>query len=105
MIFVPSSIAHQVMGNLLSKVHHTYSKGLPLVDCKEPNLRSLHILVGEHWLEIPPETYLLTNRKVGELCPIGIVSNTQDYWVLGNTFMQTYYTIFDASNSKLGLVP
>ncbi len=37
-------------------------------------------------------------------CRLNIFSNT-DYMVLGNKFMQGYYTVFDIDHSKLGFGP
>ena len=41
-------------------------------------------------------------------CFLGIASNTQDYWLLGDVFLRGYYSIHDNDdiyNAKIGFVP
>lgn len=44
----------------------------------------------------------------GNQCFLGIILNDEDFWVLGDVFLQGYYSIHDNSDplkAKLGLVP
>lgn len=66
---------------------------------------------GGQWFDLPPSSYM---EKVGEtgcgtlrLTPSNEKfgkGNPSDYWILGDIFLQNYYSIYDYPNSKMGLV-
>jgi hypothetical protein len=46
---------------------------------------------------------LVLEPQHGNFYPTGAFKN-QKYWILGDTFMQQYYIIFDYDNMKVGFV-
>jgi hypothetical protein len=57
-------------------------------------------------MEIPPSSYLipLDYLPIGQ-CLLGFAPNTQETFVLGNSFMVNYYSIFDDDESLITLAP
>jgi len=54
---------------------------------------------------IPPE-YYVNYLPDFQVCSILLVNNGGfDVWLLGDIFMQRYYTLFDMENSRIGLAP
>jgi hypothetical protein len=60
-----------------------------------------------YYVEVSPYTYVYQaeGAKYQGKCLIGIIVNSADYWLVGDTFLRNYYSIYDDSNSKIGLVP
>lgn len=58
------------------------------------------------YLEITPDNYVLTTDiGIPGYCLLAISQNTDDYWLLGDSFIRNFYSIWDEENDQLGLVP
>ena len=71
--------------------------GTYLSSCTKSNYNSLYLKVGNYYLEINPWTFVMDATYSGyeSYCIIGILINSDDYWLLGDVFLRNYYTIFD----------
>lgn len=58
--------------------------------------------MGDHYFAFPPEIYLY---KEAVECVLLFMSNIDDTWVLGNSFLRSYYSVWDHENNRLGLSP
>ena len=65
---------------------------------------------GGKWFSLPASSYM---EQVGQGCGTLRLTpsnekfgkgNPSDYWILGDIFLQNYYSIYDYPNSKMGLV-
>lgn len=72
------------------------------VFCNDPNLHSVYIRMDGRYFEVRPEDYL--DEAGNGVCFLGWQTNTQNYWLLGNSFMRGYYVIFDDEQNRIGLV-
>ena len=63
--------------------------------CDLSKYQSVYLLMGEIWFEIPPSVYV--ESGVGK-CFIQLGSNQADWWLLGDTFLRNYYSVWDSPN-------
>ena len=56
-----------------------------------------------HSLE--PEVYLINVDATNNVCIIGIVSSGGTMFLLGDTYLRNYYTVFDDDNSQIAFLP
>jgi len=54
-----------------------------------------------------PNDYIIDSSaaKDRSVCTIGIVPNSEDYWLFGDSFLRGYYSVFNMETGKLGLAP
>jgi len=79
-------------------------------DCNFDGLPSIYLMMQGYWVEILPTDYLIDGTKPDsdkryQICTLGFISNSDDYWLLGDVFMRGYYTTFDNENSLIGIAP
>jgi len=41
----------------------------------------------------------------GPYCILGFLTNTADYWLVGDVFLRNYYTVWDDDNNQLTISP
>lgn len=98
-----------ILDRILRKVTYYDWSGIPVAPCNLDNYDSLWLMMGNNtWLEIPPEVYVM-EYDLGDdwedWCVIGFTVNTEEYFLIGDTFLRSYYSIHDDENALLGLVP
>ena len=57
---------------------------------------------GSNLFEIAPDTYMAV---YGEQCLIEMSGDSEHMYILGNTFMKNYYTVFDLDQNRIGIAP
>lgn len=72
------------------------------IDCDfiKSSSETLNIHIGDQTFSVPPELFISQANKI---CSLNISPVEQDYYVLGNPFLQAFYTVFDAENHRFGL--
>jgi len=103
-------MGEEILALILRNVTDWYDwNGIPVSPCDLSLYQSFWLMIGnETWTEIPPEAYVMEYDLGSEWegwCVLGFTVNTEDYFLLGDTFLRSYYSIHDDDNSRLGLVP
>jgi hypothetical protein len=73
-------------------------------DCKDvQNPASLYFIFGSNVkYEVTPESYM--NSSPGQ-CAIMIQGGQTQFYIMGDTFLRNYYTVFDAAGLRVGFTP
>jgi len=93
---------------LLRGIEYYDWEGVPVAPCDTSKYLSLYIRIEGKYFEIPPSVYVMPydfGEGFENHCVIGFTINESDYFLLGDTFLRSYYSIHDDEGGKLGLVP
>ena len=72
--------------------------------CDRTQYKSFYIFINGKYIEVTPETYVLDITYAG-YCFIAIAQNGGNYWLMGDSFLRGYVTIWDEDNDRMGFVP
>jgi hypothetical protein len=54
---------------------------------------------------VPPQQYIIKTQYYSAFCGIGIYYISNKDWILGDTFLRGYYSVWDHPNNKVKLTP
>jgi hypothetical protein len=60
-----------------------------------------------YWYQLLPEDYIFDASPAQDesVCALAITANSEEFFLLGNSFMRGYYTIHDMQDGFLGIAP
>ena len=101
-IGVPSSKI-QSIANYVGATYNNAKKAY-VVNCNvlTANTMNLVLTVSGKTLTIPPTAYILSDGAATPTCTLNL--SEQSGWILGQKFLELYYTIYEASkyNTRIG---
>ncbi|CDW72150.1 cathepsin d [Stylonychia lemnae] len=66
---------------------------------------TVFLQLGNFYFEIRPESFVINENDGSGLCVIGFVSAKTNSWILGQVFLNNYYTYFDDLKGIIGIAP
>ncbi|KAJ1903880.1 aspartic proteinase precursor [Tieghemiomyces parasiticus] len=71
------------------------------ITCDTSSLPAVTLHLGDYAFSLPPEAYVVPGRDGS--CSTGFsVSSMPTQWIVGNTFLRYYYSVYDASSHRVG---
>jgi len=99
-IMVPASEYNNIMTALLANVTYFYRGGVYYAPCDPATTgyASLFINLSGYLFEVPSSAYV--DYMAGyQYCVLSIYPNHDETWILGDTFLKNYYSVWDHANS------
>jgi len=106
--YVPYTISADLISKILRGKKYANYFGTYITTCDTSQFESVYIYFNGYWMEIPPSTYIVIMGDDGNgnnICGLGFVPNSSDYWLLGDVFLRNYFVVFDQGNDKIGFAP
>lgn len=106
LMYVPKSYYSTLIRALVAGKDAIFSNGRYYDYCsKVSTYSSLWLLMGTTWLQVPPSAYFMPLSSSSTFCRIGIMKGGDNEWLLGDVFLKNFYTIWDNTNSRIGIGP
>jgi Eukaryotic aspartyl protease len=104
-LIMPQAVYEKIMPVIIAgNQYDTDSDGYYYVYC-DGKFNSLYLLMGDTWFEIPPSVYLFKIPNYTQFCYIGMGHVSSTYWLLGDTFLRSYYSVWDSPGNQIGFAP
>ena len=109
LFYIPYSIHDQFIQNVFKGMQYDdYYWPLYLGPCDRSKYKSIFFYNDQQeiFLEILPENYVLEyDIGIPDWCLMGFSVNFDDYWLLGDSFLRNFYSVWDEENDRIGFAP
>ena len=106
MLYIPSSIFSTFISTVFVNESVSYQGGNVLGPCDPASYRSFSLYINGSYFEVTPQSFILDyNTGVPNLCILTIGESSQNFWLMGDTFIRNYFTIFDEETATVGFAP
>ncbi|XP_017119315.1 cathepsin D isoform X1 [Drosophila elegans] len=97
-------IPQETYDNLLKALSAKLEDGYNVLTCKKETMPDINIAIGGKVFPLTSNEYLieLTFRHK-KICVLAIAPIKMSFWVLGDVFLRRYYTVYDATDKRIGL--
>ncbi|RKP35400.1 aspartic peptidase domain-containing protein [Dimargaris cristalligena] len=91
----------ETINDALGATRDSSSSSMFSITCQLDELPVVHIQMNGISFPLPPEAYVIDNGS--DSCKSGFgVGSLPQRWIVGNTFLRYYYSVFDAKNHRVG---
>lgn len=109
LFYIPAGVVSAFVKTVFNGITYDTSYYPLYVGPCDRNLYSSIFLYNDEmdaYLEITPENYVLSfDIGLPGKCVMGFAASSSDYWLLGDSFLRNFYTIWDEDNDRLGFAP
>lgn len=109
LFYTPDDIATTISKKLVASVSYLEQDGYYYVKCtSSSSMPSAFVYMDGYYIETPPSSYLLLVGQFtdgSDACMIGIVGNGDTYWLAGDIFLKSFFSVWDDDNSVIQLAP
>jgi Eukaryotic aspartyl protease len=98
-MYIPKKVYPKLMQKLLKGVSsYKTIYGEYWGSCTTSDYSSLYLLMNGYWFEIPPSVYVESIPGYSD-CFIQFSRNSDNTWLLGDTFLRNFYSVWDNDNN------
>ncbi len=103
-IALPSDIGPHMISQILRGKSFSKYQDIFVVPCDLSVYETVSLWINGYWFDIPPSAYILRVNNY-PYCALGFKINGVKNYILGGTFLRSYYAVFDMDRNELGLAP
>lgn len=82
-----------------SEAKYYSTDGLYTGTCDSTKYESFFLYTNGYFVEVTPETYIISIGSTNDECVIGIISSSDYSLLLGDVFLKNFYSIWDNDNA------
>ena len=96
LFYVPSGMWTTFVKTVMKGISYDVYSNLVVATCDTSKYKSIYVVIDGYYLEITPENYVLTvDIGMPGYCLLGFTKNSGNYWLMGDSFLRNFYTIWD----------
>ena len=119
MTMIPHEIFEPFIKKLLKhsarsvRLIHDETTGAYKTKCRPEIFPTIYFLLQDHWVEMYPSDYIIKAtsdeeyNNAEDICYLAMApsTNSEQSFILGDSFMRGFYTIFADESNLIGIVP
>lgn len=103
-MYIPPTAYTKFVASLMKGLDYLDTDGYLLGPCDPSVYKSIFFFVDGRYIEITPQSFVL-NIKYENYCFLALTQNGDDYWLMGDSFLRNYISMWDEDNKRMGFVP